>query len=83
MQLPASRVVVQLRDGPAAAVIQGTDEEKVSDSAPSPALYASTVRTPAEAFGATDTGPTVELTRRNTGAPYKELAEKIERKTRE
>ena len=68
------------REGPAATEIQVTEDENVRDSAPSPALNASTVRVPADAFSATGTGPTVELTRRNTGAPYTELAEKMKRK---
>ena len=82
IQVAASRVAVQPRDGPAAAVIQLTEDDSVSDNEPSPLLYASTVRVPADVFRATATGPTVELTRRSTGAPYNELAEKIARENR-
>lgn len=70
MQLAASVVLTHGREEPTEAVNHGAEDDTlvVSDSEPSPALYASTVCDAAEPPTVTGIGPTVLETRRNIGA---------------
>ena len=61
-------VVVQGRAAPTAATAHGADEATVRDSAPSPALYASTTCAGPPDPTAMLAGPTAVFTRRNMGA---------------
>src|SRR5260370_23803090 len=68
MQEALAVVVAQARDAPPVGVIHEIDDVRVSPSAPSPALYASTVCGGAAPPTATGIGPTVVLTSRSIGA---------------
>src|SRR5581483_10758512 len=70
MQLETVKMVVHGPAAPTVALAHGTEDVTVSDSVPSPALYASTVCVGPLCPTAMLAGPTVLLTRRSTGAAF-------------